>query len=324
MNTVLLSSRASATSWLRPLWRTSPPLVGSAAVLGLLALVCLAGLAVDPRTIGGEPVWIKPLKFCLSGAAYVLALAVLMRPLRKRRVSRVIGWGVGVILVAETVLIAMQAVRGVRSHFNISSTFDTAVFSSMGQMIAVLSILTLVAAIAILRTTTATPLWKQATLWGLVLTLAGGSVGFLMTLPTPEQIEGFADAPPVTIGAHTVGAPDGGPGLPLLGWSTIGGDLRIPHFWGLHGLQALPLLALGLMRLQSLTDRQRRRLLTLGGLAYAGVFGLLLQQALRAQPLLAPDVWTFGMFMGIVLFAGLAGVLILRGSPARSLSSSAR
>ncbi|MEO0556599.1 MAG: hypothetical protein AAF170_00305 [Bacteroidota bacterium] len=321
MNTALVSSPPSSPSWLRLLWRISPPLVVSAAAMGLLALVCLGGLAVDPRMLLGEPIWIKPLKFCISGALYALGLAALIHPLRGRWVGRIIGWGVSLILVAETVLIAMQAVRGVRSHFNISTAFDAAVFSSMGTMIAALSVLTLVAAIAILRQPATDRLWKQATLWALAMALAGGAVGPLMTAPTPEQRASFADARPETVGAHAVGVPDGGPGLPFLGWSTVGGDLRVPHFWGLHGLQVLPLLALGLMRLQSLTNRQRRRLLRLGGLAYAGIFGLLLQQALRAQPLFAPDVLTFALLTGLVLFTGLAGLRVLRSdappSPAR-------
>ncbi len=316
MSTLALSPPAldgSRSALFGSLWRANRPLVGSAAVLGVLAVVCAVGLAVDPRTLAGEPVWVKPLKFCISGALYVVGLAVLIRPLRGRWSGRVVSWGVAAIVVVETVLIAAQAFRGVRSHFNVSTPADGVLYVAMGMMISTLWALTFVGAVAVLRTPSADRLWKRASLWGLALTLVGGSVGVLMTSPTPEQFEGFATAPPEVVGAHTVGAPDGGPGLPLVGWSTVGGDLRVPHFWGLHGLQAIPLLALWLRR-RRLSERQRGRLLTVGGFVYAGLFGVLLWQALRAQSLVSPDAWTLGAVALLLAVAALAGRLTLARS----------
>ncbi len=317
MPAALLTPPAPAPAFALPfrsLWRTSPPLVLSATAMGVMAVVCLVGLAVDPRELLGVPVWVKPLKFCISSALYVLTLAALLAPLRRPRLVAVVGYGVGLIIAAEVVLIGVQAARGVASHFNVGTPFDAAVFAVMGVMIAALWVLTLVAAVALLRTPQADRVWRAATAWGLALALAGGAVSYLMTMPTPEQAAGFATAPPQVVGAHTVGAPDGGPGLPFVGWSRTGGDLRVPHFFGLHGLQAIPLLALALARLGRLSERQRRRLVHVGGALYLGGLAVLLQQALRGQPLLAPDAWTFGLGATILFGAALATLLTFRPS----------
>ena len=85
----------------------------------------------------------------------------------------------------------------------------------------------------------------RATTWAVGLGLGLSALGMLVAFPMVRQegtgAEGIA-------GAHSVGVPDGGPGLPMLGWSTTGGDLRIGHFVGLHAMQALPILAFLLRR----------------------------------------------------------------------------
>ncbi len=49
------------------------------------------------------------------------------------------------------------------------------------------------------------------------------AVAFLMTSPSGYQIDaGEGDRFDDAAGAHAVGVPDGGAGLPLLGWSTTG------------------------------------------------------------------------------------------------------
>lgn len=125
----------------------------------------------------------------------------------------------------------------------------------------------------------------------MLLTALGAAVGWLMVAPT---------------GAHTVGAPDGGLGLPLTNWSALHGDLRVAHFFGLHALQLLPLIALLLRQVPGLsTERQVWLVLVAAGSAL-GLFALLLWQALRGQALLRPDAWTLAALGAWLLCTALA------------------
>jgi hypothetical protein len=156
--------------------------------------------------------------------------------------------------------------------------------------------------------------WRQGmpdrtTTWavrlGMVLLLLGMVQAFLMIMPTAQQLA-IDDMP--TQGAHAVGVPDGGPGMPLTGWSTTGGDLRIGHFVGIHALQAM--LLLGMLLSWLIPDPVRRvRLVIVSGCAYFGLFALLTWQALRGQSLVHPDALTVAAFAVLAVATGLAAAL---------------
>jgi hypothetical protein len=116
---------------------------------------------------------------------------------------------------------------------------------------------------------------------------------------------------PSTFGAHTVGAPDGAPGLPFLNWSASHGDLRIPHFLGLHAMQAIPLLAWWLSRRKGLVEPQRVQLIWLSAFAYVSLFVLLAWQALRGQALFRPDGATLFAACVLATITGTGSALIL-------------
>ena len=88
--------------------------------------------------------------------------------------------------------------------------------------------------------------------------------------------------------AHTVGMADGGAGLPLVNWSTQGGDLRIAHALGLHALQLLPLAGYGISVWRGNVSQIRRvAYLWALTLIYVGITMLLFWQAMRGRPLIA-------------------------------------
>src|SRR5262249_26283404 len=134
--------------------------------------------------------------------------------------------------------------------------------------------------------------------FGMALTIVGALTGGLMTRPTAAQLErARAGYPMPVIGAHTVGAADGGAGLPVTGWSAKHGALRVPHFIGLHALQVLGLIALALRRLKVSADARVRLALTAVA-SYFALFLFLLVQALRGQPVLAVDPLALTIFAG--------------------------
>jgi hypothetical protein len=272
------------------LWHASPPLTAVGALMLVAAGASVIGMLVDPRTITGAPAWLKPFKFAISTAVYSLTLAWIFGSLSDwPRVRRVVGWMTALVFVLEVAIIDTQAWRGTTSHFNVSTPLDATLFAIMGGAIVLQTLTSVAVAVALWRQRfTDRPLGWALRL-GMTLTIIGAFTGALMTRPTATQLEDARVTGHVAIvGAHTVGGADGGPSVPLTGWSREHGDLRIPHFVALHAIQVLALLAIGLRRSRA-SETVRVRAVVFAAASYASLFVLLLLAALRGQSLVAPD-----------------------------------
>jgi hypothetical protein len=306
--TVRSAAAPPAAALLDRLWRASPPLTAVGALMLVAAGASLVGMLVDPRIMTGASAWLKPFKFAVSTAIYSLTLAWIYGWLPGwPRVRRVVGWTTAIVFVLEVALIDAQAWRGTTSHFNVSTTLNMVVFSVMGGAILLQTLTSVAVAVALWRQ----PFTDRALGWalrlGMTLTIAGALTGPLMTRPTAAQLAEVRAGGRMTIaGAHSVGGPDGGPGVPVTGWSREHGDLRVPHFIGLHALQALALIAVGLRRWRC-PEAVRVRALLAAAASYASLFLLLLWEALRGQSVVAPDA---AAVASIAIWA-VASVLVL-------------
>ena len=244
------------------------PLLFGFGLLSLLSAIICIGLVVfsSENQVLGINAWIKPAKFYLSTTIFVWSMAWYMHYLPSLYSNTVIAfnWVVILTLSFELIYITYSASKGELSHFNVSSPFKSAMFSLMGIAISLMTLFT--AYIGVLFFKEPLPVLDPAYVWAIRL-------GILLFV-----VFAFQGAMMGSQLAHTVGAPDGGPGLRFLNWSVEHGDLRIAHFVGMHALQVLPLAAYFILKDVGMIW------------AFSAAYGLLalfvLMVALRGLPLL--------------------------------------
>jgi hypothetical protein len=295
------------------------PLFISGLFTAMMGVFFIAGIFLDSRYITGAPAWLKLSKFAISVVIYTFTMLWFLsfvdttKRWRKRLVN-VLGWVVVTTFAAEWFAMITQVIRGTTSHFNVSSPFNAALWSLMAVAIMILFITNIVIAVLLLRQKFESPVFAWGLRLGLLITIVGLAEGYLMTSPTAQQMAGWQNGESVTVvGAHSVGVEDGGPGLPGLNWSTVGGDLRIGHFVGMHGLQVLPFVAWFVSRRKRLSARQQVQLVWTAGLGYFGLVVLVTWQALRAEPIIAPGQLTIISFLTLVVLVALSVAAILLG-----------
>jgi hypothetical protein len=290
--------------------RWHKPLLVVAGLMALIAAYALVARFLNPVEVTGLNQWDKPLKFALSFVIYCVTWSWLIGQLQRgRMLASIAGISIGLTSIVEMIIITGAAATGTTSHFNVSTPFTTKLWVVMSIAITILWLSNLVVAIMLFVNRLGDPARTIAIRAGVVLSLVGLALGFLMTGPTAEQLDNFQGI----AGAHTVGLEDGGPGLPILGWSTVAGDLRIPHFIGMHALQAIPLalIAIELLsrRIPILRSfRLRALLISVVTAGYIGFMALLTAQAISGQSIVQPDAATVLAAISIVAACGLIAV----------------
>ena len=234
---------------------------------------------VDGGSWEGPLSWRKPVVFGLSFGITLLTVTWLTGFLRPRRT---VGWLVvgvfGLAALGEVALISMQTWRGVASHFNDTTTFDSAVFSAMGMLVSIVALVTVVVTVwAFVRLDAPAPLALAIRL-GLVLMLVSQVVGAQM----------------IAEGGNTFGG---------------SGALKVPHALTLHAIQVLPALALLLLASES---SERRSLRTVG-LGAAGYLGLISSTMVQTYAGRAPLDLNLASTALAVIVLGLLGTSRVRG-----------
>jgi len=203
------------------------------------ALVLLYLSTVKPIEFVGVNAWFKPMKFALSTAILTWSLAWYMGALPNGKGLDIAVWLIVVTLAFEVLYITWQAARGEASHFNVSTPFYSLMYTLMGVAAVIASLATGYIGLKFFSDLgTELPMYY---VWAIRL-------GFLLFVIF--SFEGFLMGGRM---AHSVGGPDGSPGIPFFNWSLTYGDLRIAHFVGMHALQLLPLLSWYLLKDLKLT-----------------------------------------------------------------------
>lgn len=312
-------SVAEVRSWHRPL-------MIMVAAMSALVVVATVGLLVDGRELMQQSLWAKPLKFGVSFVIYGATLAWLLPKLRRaKRTMWTLGTAFAVAGLIDVGFIAVQAARGTYSHFN----RNTDTFNEIGQLVfssgvvGLFGVSLLMAVMLLFQRVGDTALtWALRAGIGLAVLgmgLASFWVGWAAT--APRTVEDAYGNPVSLVGQHGVGAPDGG-GMPITNWSTAGGDLRVPHFIGLHSVQVFVLAVLVLTALAAQIgwlrgDRVRAQLTGVVIVGYTAVFLITAWQALRGQSLVHPDAATWIALAATVFVTVLLAALAVAAARRR-------
>ena len=228
-----------------------------------IAILFLIFAKTTSTQLYGVNAWYKPFKFAFSTFTFAWAMAWYCSYLPDFNI-KLFNWTIIVLLGFEIVYIAIQASKGQLSHYNVSSSFYSAMYSLMALAASLVTIYT--AYVGVLFFKHSFPELPNYYVWAIRL----GIIVFVIF-----SFEGFAMGSRMN---HSVGALNDNSNWFILGWSKTVGDLRVAHFVGMHALQVLPFLSFYVLK---------NTKWTIGLSVLYGLLALMtLIQALQGKPLI--------------------------------------
>ena len=273
---------------------------------------------VQGGSMSGPISWRKPIIFGLSAGVTSLSLSWVMSFLPKHRIR---GWllagSLGIAFIIEVFLIAMQQWRGVPSHFNFSTTFDSIVFSIMANMIILIEIIIVILTVwslIALKGISTSFVW--AIRLGLVLLVVSQIFGNLIVQNGLPKVLDFQTGEYISEGTKSAY---------IFGEA---GSMKMPHALTLHAIQLLPLLAF-LLSFTNWSESGRTRAVIVAAVGYIGMVAVSTTQTFSGLALLDLSLLgALGLAVSVILIAmayaialiGLIRTLVLNSSAGVSVA----
>ena len=215
---------------------------------------------VQGGSMSGPISWRKPIIFGLSAGVTCLSLSWIMSFLPKHRIR---GWllaaSFGIAFIIEVFLITMQQWRGVPSHFNYSTPFDSSVFSMMLNMIIIVQIVIVILTVwSLLALEGISSSFVWAIRLGMVLLVVSQIFGILIAQNGLPKVLDFQTGEYFSEGTKSAY---------IFGEA---GSMKMPHALTLHAIQTLPLLAF-LLSFTNWSESGRTRAVIVAAVGYIGM-----------------------------------------------------
>ena len=231
-----------------------------------LSILFIVLTKLTTTQVHGVNAWFKPFKFAVSIGLFAWTMAWYCHYLLNFNETP-FNWVVIILFGFELLYITYQASQGQMSHFNISTSTHSMLYSLMGLAASIVTLYTAyIGLLFFTQTFTDLPnyyIWaiRFGILIFVVFSFEGALMGSRMN--------------------HSVGAINDNSNWFIVGWSKTVGDLRVSHFIGMHALQLLPFLSFYIFKNTKAT--------IIISILYAVLAATTLIQALNGKPILTQN-----------------------------------